>query len=107
MKLTISEIQIIPIKPNNGLIAFASFIVNESLFISSVAVYTRLNNPESYRLVYPSKLVGNNQTNILYPLKKEVGEYIENEVSRAVNNLFKKCDEYARYCNIKRGRNGL
>jgi DNA-binding cell septation regulator SpoVG len=98
--IQISEIQIIQVKPNNGLIAFASFILNESLFVSSIAVYTRLDNPDRYRLVYPSKLIGNKETNILYPIKKEVGGYIEKEVSKQYNKLFKKCDEYVRYSNF-------
>lgn len=98
--IQISEIQIIQVKPNNGLIAFASFILNESLFLSSIAVYTRLDNPDQYRLVYPSKLIGNKDTNILYPIKKEVGGYIEKEVSKQYNKLFKKCDKYDRYSNF-------
>lgn len=91
-QITISEIQIIPVKPKNGLVAFASFIINESFFVSSVAVYTKLNNPDQYRLVYPSKQIGNKDTSLLYPIKKEAGGYIEKQVSEQYNKLFKKCD---------------
>ncbi len=101
---TISEIQIVPVKPKNGLIAFVSFILNKSLFVSSVAVYTRLNDPNQYRLVYPSKLIGNKDTSILYPIKKEVGGYIEKQVSEQLNKLFKKCDEYVRYSDFNSSR---
>ena len=104
-QITISEIQIIPVKPKNGLVAFVSFILNESLFVSSVAIYTRLENPDQYRLVYPSKQIGNKDTRILYPIKKEVGGYIEKQVSDQYNKLFKKCDEYARYSDFNSTRN--
>lgn len=107
-QIQISEIQIIPVKPKNGLVAFASFILNESLFISSIAVYTRLNNSNQYRLVYPSKQIGNKDTSILYPIKKEVGNYIESQVSKAVQIIFnQKCDEYVRYSNFDGKRRGI
>ncbi len=105
-QISISEIQIIPVKPKNGLVAFASFVLNESLFVSSIAVYTRLNNQNLYRLVYPSKIVGSKETSILYPINKEVGSYIENVVTKELNKVYKKCDGYVRYSDIngKRGR---
>lgn len=103
-QIKITEIQIVPVKPKNGLVAFANFVVNESLFVSSVAVYTRLDNPDKYRLVYPSKLIGNKDTSVLYPIKKEVGGYIEKQVSEQLNKLFKKCDEYAGYSDFNSTR---
>ena len=56
MKLT--EIQIVPVKPKDGLIAFVSFVINDSFFVGDVAIYSRLNQ-ESYRLVYPIKTLFN------------------------------------------------
>lgn len=40
--ISISEIQIVPVKPNNGLVAFASCVVNNSLYIGNIAIYTSL-----------------------------------------------------------------
>jgi stage V sporulation protein G len=54
-KTNVSEIEIIFIKPRNGLIGFASFVLDEKYYVSSVAIYTRLNNSGGYRLVYPTK----------------------------------------------------
>jgi stage V sporulation protein G len=99
-QINISDIQIIPINTKNGLVAFASFILNDSLYISSVAVYTRLGTENSYRLVYPSKSVGDKEVNVLYPVKKQVGEYIEQEITKALNNLLKRSDKYVRYSSI-------
>jgi stage V sporulation protein G len=104
-QITISEIQIVPVKANNGLIAFASFLINNSLFVSSVAVYTRLDGRGKYRLVYPSKLVGSKEVNIFYPVTKEVGFEIEKEVTTAVQNILnKKSDEYVRHSNFNSTR---
>jgi|688.fasta_scaffold151695_1 stage V sporulation protein G len=88
-QITISEIQIIPVKPKNGLVAFVSFIINESFFVSSVAVYTKLNNPDQYRLVYPSKQIGNKDTSLLYPIKKEAGAILKNRSRSNITNFLK------------------
>ena len=100
-QITISEIQIIPVKPKNGLVAFASFILNESIYITSIAVYTRLDNLDKYRLVYPSKLVGTKEVNIFYPISKEVGSSIEKEVTKEVQNILnKQSDKYVRHSSF-------
>ena len=55
-KIKISEIQIVPVKPKNGLIAFASCVINSQLYLGNIAIYTLLNK-DDFRLVYPSKVV--------------------------------------------------
>ncbi len=78
MKPQISEIQIIPVKPNNGLIAFCSFILFESLYCSSIAIYSRPDG--SYRLVYPTKKLSGKDVSLFYPIKKEFSNSILKEV---------------------------
>jgi len=78
MKSFISEIQIIPIKPQNGLVAFASFVLNDYLYLGSIGIFTR---PEGgYRLLYPTKKVGIRNINIFHPINKSFAESIEKEV---------------------------
>lgn len=54
MKIDLSEIQIIPCKPRNGLLAFVTFVLNKAFYGGDIALYSRLNQ-EGYRLVDPSK----------------------------------------------------
>lgn len=54
--MKISEIQITPIKPQNGLVAFASCLINKGLYLGSIGILTRLEG--GYRLTYPTKSVG-------------------------------------------------
>lgn len=76
--MKISEIQIIPIKPQDGLVAFASFVLGNSLYLGSIGIITR---PEGgYRLVYPTKKVGARSINIFHPINKTFAESIEKEV---------------------------
>ncbi|MBN1331363.1 septation protein SpoVG family protein [Candidatus Dojkabacteria bacterium] len=81
----ISEIEIIPVKPKDGLIAFCTFVLFEGIYCSSIAIFTRLDG--SYRLVYPTKQRGERSIAIFYPINKEIGKVIEEEVIRKLNEL--------------------
>ena len=74
----ITEIQIIPIKPKDGIVAFASFVLNGVLYLSSVAIMTRPTG--GYRLVYPTKKVGERNINIFHPINKDFAQRIEKAV---------------------------
>ena len=86
-EVKISEIQIIPVKPNEGLIGFASFVLDKKFYIGSIAIYTRLSG-FGYRLVYPAKKVGEKNINVFYPINSEVGKKIEEIISEKVNEIF-------------------
>ena len=88
----LSEIQIIPIKPQNGLVAFASFVLDGSLYLGSIGIVTRLNG--GYRLVYPTKKVGTRSINIFHPINKSFAESIEKEVVGKFEDVMKKYDRY-------------
>ena len=90
MEITLTEIEIIPVKPHNGLVAFSSFVLNKSFYIGDVAIYSRLSE-EGYRLVYPTKVLPNGlKINCFYPINRETGLLIENAVIKAYLNLIEK-----------------
>lgn len=70
----VSEINIIPIKPHNGHVAFVSFVLFEKLYINSVAIYTRFGG--GIRLVYPRR----RNLDICHPVNREFGDAIEQAV---------------------------
>lgn len=86
-EVRVSEIQVIPVKPREGLIAFASFVLDQKYYVGSVAIYTRLNGA-GYRLVYPTKKVGETNIAIFHPIDPITGKGIEEKVSRKVNEIF-------------------
>ena len=89
--MKISEIQIIPVKPQDGLVAFVSFVLDESIYLGSIAILTR---PEGgYRLVYPTKKVGLRSLNIFHPINKEFANLIEKEVFVKFEDVMKN-DRY-------------
>ena len=77
--MKITEVQIIPIKPNNGLVAFASVVVENSLYLGSLGVYMRIDG-SGYRITYPTKKIGNKNINIYHPINKETSKAIEEAI---------------------------
>lgn len=75
MKATISEVQITPVKANEGLVGFASFVYNNSFYMGSIGIYTRPQG--GYRLTYPTRKGNNGNFNIFHPINREVAEEIE------------------------------
>ncbi len=92
MENRISEIQIVPIKPQNGLVAFVSFVLDKSLYLGSIGVMTRPQG--GYRLTYPTKAVGNRDLNIYYPINKAFAEQIEKEVLSELEQVMNKNDRH-------------
>lgn len=90
--MDISEIQIIPIKPQDGLVAFASFVLDDSLYLGSIGIVTRPQG--GYRLVYPTKKVGIRNLNLFYPINKSFAESIEKEVIGKFEDVMKNYDRY-------------
>ena len=88
----LSEIQIIPIKPQNGLVAFASFVLDKNLYLGSIGIMTRPNG--GYRLVYPTKKVADRNLNIFYPINREFALAVETEVIRQFEEVMKKYDRH-------------
>lgn len=57
------------------------------MYCSSVAIYTRPDG--SYRLVYPTKRVGDKDMNIFHPIDKNFGRLIEKEISDKYKDVMK------------------
>ncbi|MCF7875352.1 MAG: SpoVG family protein [Candidatus Omnitrophica bacterium] len=92
-KLEISEIQIIPVKPKDGLIAFCSFILNDQFYIGDIAIYTRPDG-KSYRLVYPTKKLSNGKTvSCIHPIDKYAGDIVTEKVIKTYRQLLSRSDE--------------
>lgn len=80
----IDEVEIIPCKPQSGLLAFASFVLNNSLYLGNIAIYSRLDG--SLRLVYPQKTLPNGKTiRTFYPITRAMGDLLTSAVETKYN----------------------
>lgn len=83
----ITEINIVPVKPKNGLVGFASFVVDDKLYIGNVAIFTRRDG-NGIRLVYPTKPVGTRQIDCVHPISQDAGIEITNAIQKKYIELF-------------------
>ncbi|MFH2021782.1 MAG: septation protein SpoVG family protein [Patescibacteria group bacterium] len=93
--IELSEIQIIPIKPTNGLVGFASFVVNDALFIGSIGIFTKPQG--GYRLTYPTKKTSSQTIFIINPINRDVGQLIEKEI---ISRFEEVTNNYVRHNSI-------
>lgn len=100
--MQITEIQIIPIKPNNGLVAMASVVIENSLYLGSIGIHTKLNG-NGYRITYPTKNLSGKNFNVFHPINRRVALDIEQAViAKAVDVLpyqNKRSNEYVGHSN--------
>lgn len=90
MQIDLSEIQIVPVSPRNGLLAFVSFILNDSFYIGDVALYSLLDGT-GYRLVFPLKTLPNGkEIQCFHPINRESGEAIDKQVFQSFSKLREK-----------------
>ena len=84
LPLVVSEIEIIPVKPRQGLVAFASCVINDHLYLGNVGIHTRPDG-SGYRLVFPVKVLPNGkQIQCVHPVTREAG----NLILRAISGKF-------------------
>lgn len=84
--MEITEVQLTPIKPKDGLVAFASVVIDNNLYLGSIGVYARLNG-KGYRITYPKKLTANKDLDIYHPINRVAGQLIEKAITNKATQL--------------------
>lgn len=83
--MKISEVQVAPIKPQGGLVAFASFVIDGAVYCGSVGIITRPSG--GFRLLYPTKPVAGRQIDVFHPISGQAGSEIERAVLRKYEDV--------------------
>lgn len=83
----ISEIQIKVIKPKDGLLGFASLVLYNELYLSSIGIFSRIDG-SGYRITYPTKKVGDTDLQIFHPINKQLGIQIEEAIISKAKEVF-------------------
>lgn len=84
--MKISKIQIRRIAPNAGLVGFASCVLDDSLYIGNIAIFTRLNNTDKIRLVFPIKEVEQKKIPVFHPLTPDLYYQLEKAIMNEYND---------------------
>jgi stage V sporulation protein G len=94
--MKISEVNITLIKPHDRLIGFASLVINDALYLSSIGIHQKLNG-SGYRLTYPTKRAGMQSMDIFHPINRGTGKAIEDAILNKLNDVMKRFNENAGY----------
>ena len=90
--MIVTEVNIVPIKPREGLVAFASCVINNEMFCGSIAVYARPDG--SYRVLYPAKKMKGSDLSIYHPINREASKEIERAICEKCEEIFsERCNE--------------
>lgn len=88
MQNKISEIQVVPIKPINGLVGFASVVFDNSFYLGGIGIYTRPLG--GYRLAYPTRKSNSGSLHIFHPINKFIANDLEQVISVKFNEIMCK-----------------
>jgi len=84
--MTISEIKIQLIRPNDGLIGFASIVIDDGLYLGSIGIHRKLAG--GYRLTFPKK----DGFDICYPINQRMGQIIETAIFEKLESVMKRTE---------------
>jgi stage V sporulation protein G len=88
MKHKITEVQIFTCKYNNGLLGFAKCVIDDDLYLGSIAIYSKLDGT-GYRLKFPNKKVGDNMINLYHPINKDFAKQLEDAIVDKYKEIIK------------------
>jgi DNA-binding cell septation regulator SpoVG len=89
--MQVTEVDIVLVKPKDGLIAFASVVLDDQLYLSGIAVHSKLVGSD-YRLTYPTRKIGDTQFSLFHPIRKPFGLAIERAIVEKLKNVMSKRD---------------
>jgi len=92
MEISVKEVRLTILKPQNNLLAFASCTINDCFFIGGIALYSSPTHPLGFRTVFPTrKLASGQQLPIAYPYTKNAEEAVTtaivNKYLEVMNNF--------------------
>lgn len=73
--------------PNEGLVGFAQIVIDNCLCLQNIAIFSRLNQPDKYRLVFPEKKNKEKNISLFYPLTQQFYFMLEEEISNKFREL--------------------
>lgn len=85
--MNVTKVELLPIRPQNGLMAFASIELDERFYIGSIGVHRRRDGM-GYRITYPTRKVGESSVTVCHPLAPELSRTIEQAICIRAVELF-------------------
>jgi DNA-binding cell septation regulator SpoVG len=84
--MKIKRIEIVPIRPFEGLIAFANVVLEEGLYLGSIGVHRKLDG--GFRITFPTRKVGEANLCIYHPMTPEISKEFETAICSKAEEVF-------------------
>lgn len=84
--MKISDVKVSLVAPKDGLIAFASVVLESGFYVGGIAVHEKLDGT-GYRLTYPTRKAANQTFNICHPITREASKVIERAIFQELKNV--------------------
>lgn len=85
--MKVSKVEIIPIRPQQGLIGFAVVEIDEQLVLHSIAIHTRKDG-SGYRLTYPTRSGSALKEPLFHPIAPNLSKEIEKCIFNKAKEIF-------------------
>lgn len=83
----VSEIRIVPVRNEYGLVGIASCIIDKKWFLGSIGIYHEDNK---FRLTYPTKKVRNSSMTLFHPINIPAGTAVYDSIVKEYETLLAK-----------------
>lgn len=97
--MKISDVKISIVTPKDGLIAFASVVLDGGFYVGGIAIHEKLDGT-GYRLTYPTRKAANQTFNICHPITRDASKAIERAVFQELKNVKNQgCKHVGHHCH--------
>lgn len=83
--MQIKKVEIVPIRPHEGLVAFADIVLEEGLYLGSIGVHRKLEG--GFRITFPTRKVGGINVSIYHPLQLHISKEFEYAICSKAEKL--------------------
>lgn len=98
--MDVTEVEISFVKPQGGLFAFASVVLDDQIYLSGIGIHRKLDG-SGYRVTYPTRRLGDTQTNIFHPIRRPLGILIEQAIFQKLKDVMSKSHAGHHSTNLK------
>ena len=88
--MQVTEVELDFVKPRDGLIAFASVVLDDQLYLGGIAIHRKLAG--GHRLTYPTRRVGKQVFDLFHPIRRPLGHAIEAAILDKLNDVVSRTD---------------
>jgi DNA-binding cell septation regulator SpoVG len=87
--MDVTEVDIALVKPQEGLIAFASVVLDDQVYLGSIGVHRKLDG-SGYRLTYPTRRLGERLVDVFHPIRRPIGVAIERAIVAKLKDVLSR-----------------